>query len=249
MIIALLKRSLWLWKNRFLSGFFLVLIMPVIIFMMVSLPLENILIKSLLGVPYNIWTLPGLIFIISSLALYPLLHRDFFDLRIHNKVLGNVALAPYSKNMMIMSYLFVAGMEALVAALISMVIYSGFIPFPFSFVQFGFMVLCLLLYILILGNLFITVSLLTESITSHLYITFMIFIIVLFGSGLIIEFSFFPQVVETVLIFQPLSIPFRTLQIFLSNGMVQWALIGLSLVLALAWILANSFLLKYKLRQ
>ena len=249
MIIALLKRRLWLWKNRFLSGFFLVLIMPVIIFMMVSLPLENILVKSLLGVPYDIWALPGLIFIISSLALYPLLHRDFFDLRIHNKVLGNIALAPYSKNMMIMSYLFVAGMEALVAALISMVIYSGFISFPFSFSQFGFMVLCLLLYILILGNLFITVSLLTESITSHLFITFMIFIIILFGSGLIIEFSFFPRVVETVLIFQPLSIPFRTLQIFLSNGMVQWALIGLSLILALAWILANGFLLKYKLRQ
>jgi len=223
--------------------------MPVIIFMMVSLPMENILVQSLLGVPYDIWVLPGLIFIISSLALFPLLHRDFFDLRIHNKVLGNIALAPYSKNMMIMSYLFVAGMEAVVAALISMVIYSGFIPFPFSFAQFGFMVLCLLLYILILGNLFITVSLLTESITSHLVITFMIFIIVLFGSGLIIEFSFFPLVVETVLIFQPLSIPFRTLQIFLSNGMVQWALIGLSLVLALAWILANGFLLKYKLRQ
>ena len=249
MIIALLKRRLWLWKNRFLSGFILVLIMPVIIFMMVSLPMENILVQSLLGVPYDIWVLPGLIFIISSLALFPLLHRDFFDLRIHNKVLGNIALAPYSKNMMIMSYLFVAGMEAVVAALISMVIYSGFIPFPFSFAQFGFMVLCLLLYILILGNLFITVSLLTESITSHLVITFMIFIIVLFGSGLIIEFSFFPLVVETVLIFQPLSIPFRTLQIFLSNGMVQWALIGLSLVLALAWILANGFLLKYKLRQ
>ena len=249
MIIALLKRRLWLWKNRFLSGFFLVLIMPVIIFMMVSLPMENILVRSLLGVSYDIWVLPGLIFIISSLVLFPLLHRDFFDLRIHNKVLGNIALAPYSKNMMIMSYLFVAGMEALVAALISMVIYSGFISFTFSFAQFGFMVLCLLLYILILGNLFITVSLLTESITSHLFITFMIFIIILFGSGLIIEFSFFPRVVETVLIFQPLSIPFRTLQIFLSNGTVQWALIGLSLFLALAWILANSFLLKYKLRQ
>ena len=249
MIIALLKRRLWLWKNRFLSGFFLVLIMPVIIFMMVSLPMENILVRSLLGVSYDIWVLPGLIFIISSLVLFPLLHRDFFDLRIHNKVLGNIALAPYSKNMMIMSYLFVAGMEALVAALISMVIYSGFISFPFSFSQFGFMVLCLLLYILILGNLFITVSLLTESITSHLFITFMIFIIILFGSGLIIEFRFFPRVVETVLIFQPLSIPFRTLQIFLSNGTVQWALIGLSLVLALAWILTNGFLLKYKLRQ
>ena len=249
MIVALLKRRLWLWKNRFLSGFFLVLIMPVIIFMMVSLPMENILVRSLLGVSYDIWVLPGLIFIISSLVLFPLLHRDFFDLRIHNKVLGNIALAPYSKNMMIMSYLFVAGMEALVAALISMVIYSGFISFPFSFSQFGFMVLCLLLYILILGNLFITVSLLTESITSHLFITFMIFIIILFGSGLIIEFRFFPRVVETVLIFQPLSIPFRTLQIFLSNGTVQWALIGLSLVLALAWILTNGFLLKYKLRQ
>jgi hypothetical protein len=223
--------------------------MPVIIFMMVSLPMENILVRSLLGVSYDIWVLPGLIFIISSLVLFPFLHRDFFDLRIHNKVLGNIALAPYSKNMMIMSYLLVAGMEALVAALISMVIYSGFISFPFSFSQFGFMVLCLLLYILILGNLFITVSLLTESITSHLFITFMIFIIILFGSGLIIEFSFFPRVVETVLIFQPLSIPFRTLQIFLSNGTVQWALIGLSLVLALAWILANGFLLKYKLRQ
>ena len=95
--------------------------MPVIIFMMVSLPMENILVRSLLGVSYDIWVLPGLIFIISSLVLFPLLHRDFFDLRIHNKVLGNIALAPYSKNMMIMSYLFVAGMEALVAALISMV--------------------------------------------------------------------------------------------------------------------------------
>ena len=249
MILALLKRRLWLWQNRLIPSLGLILILPVFIFTMVDLSLKNILIRSLSGVPFDRWVFPGLVFIIASIGLFPLLYRDFFDLRIHRKLLINVALAPYSKRTLITGYLVVAGIEAIIIGMVSTVIYSGLIPFPLTGLQFFFMIFCLGIYLLLLGNLFISIALIVDTVTTIIFIIFMVFLLVLFGNGFIIEFGFFPQAIEMILKWQPLSIPYQSLQLFLSNGIVDWTLISFSIVLGWGWMVLNSMILKGRLRQ
>ena len=76
MISALIKRRLWLWKNRLIPSIFFYLLLPVFTFAIISLPLKNIIRFSLSETPYDIWVLPGLIFIIGTFSLYPLLYRE-----------------------------------------------------------------------------------------------------------------------------------------------------------------------------
>ena len=141
---------------------------------------------SLSGVPFELWVIPGFIFVISSVGLFPLLYRDFFDLRVHQKVLVHVALAPYRKRMLIGGYLIVAGIEAMILSLISLVIFSGLAPFPLTVIDTLFMMVCLAVYLLLLGNYFISMGLLIDTVTTLFLITFITFIFILFGNGFII---------------------------------------------------------------
>ena len=86
MIIALINRRLWLWKNRLVPSMCLLLSLPVIVFSMIGLPLKNIIRFSLGGIPYDVWVMPGILFIISSFIMYPLLYREYFELRIHKQL-------------------------------------------------------------------------------------------------------------------------------------------------------------------
>ena len=199
---------------------------------------------SLSGIPYEIWVMPGIIFIIPSLCLFPLLYRDFFDLRIHLKVLVNVSLAPYSKLAIIGGYLFVAGIEATILGIISLFVISGFIAFPLSILQTVVMFLCLISYLFLLGNFFISMSLLIDTITTLFLMTALSFVYILFGNGFIIEFGFFPLGVESFLKWQPLSIPFQIFQQYKYTGIFDWALFSGSVLIGTLWTFANSSLLK-----
>ena len=220
MILALLKLRLWLWQNNIISSIGLLLILPIFIFSMTDLSLRNILTRSLTGIPFDRWVFPGLIYIIASFAIFPPLFRDFFDLRIHKKVLVNVALAPFNKRTMITSYIIVAGLEALLFSVIAIIIYLGFIPFPLTMLQLIFMIFCLILYLSLLGNLFISISLIINSITTFILIIFMILLLIIFGNGFIIEFGFFPNIIGFILQWQPLAIPYKTFQLYLTNGII-----------------------------
>ena len=90
MISALIYRRLWLWRNRLVPSIFLFLSLPLVVFLMISLPLKNIIRFSLGGIPYDLWVLPGMLFIISSFIMYPLLYREFFELRIHKRIIDIV---------------------------------------------------------------------------------------------------------------------------------------------------------------
>jgi len=240
-------RRIWLWKNRLISSFFLLLVLPFSVYSLVSLSFKNIMGKSLSGMPYEFWVIPGLVFIISSLGLYPLIYRDFFDLRIHRKVLINVALAPYRKRALIGGYLCVAGMEALMLGIVSLLIMSGLATYPLTMIETVVMFLCLMVYLFFLGNYFITLGLAIDTQTTLFLMTALSFIFILFGNGYLIEFGFFPIGVETFLTWQPLSIPFRIFQVYFRTGIMDWALLTACIVLGILWTLANTIILKRKL--
>lgn len=249
MIIALIHRRLWLWKNRLVPSIFLLLSLPLIVFSMISLPLKNIIRFSLGGIPYDVWVLPGILFIICSFIMYPLLYREYFELRIHKKVLTNLSLSPHSKNTMIFSSLVVSSIEAFIVVIFSTIVYASFISISISIIDLGYLLFCLSLYNLLLGNLYISLSLIVDTLTTMLLLTFMIFLVIVFGNGYLIEFSFFPLGLDSIIKLSPISIPFQIFQKFNSTGMIDYLSISILVVLIYFWILLNGYILKSKLRQ
>jgi hypothetical protein len=205
--------------------------------------------NSLSGIPFELWVIPGFIFIISSMGLIPLIYRDFFDLRVHRKVLAHVVLAPYRKRMMIFGYLIVSAIEAIILGVISIGIFSAISSFPLSVIETLFMMVCLGLYLLLLGNLLISMGLLIDTVTTFSMMIFITFIFILFGNGFIIEFGFFPTGVDSFLKWQPISIPFQALQLFINTKFIDWQMLAYPLVLVLFWVIANTKILKWKLRH
>ena len=205
--------------------------------------------NSLSGIPFELWVIPGFIFIISSMGLIPLIYRDFFDLRVHRKVLAHVVLAPYRKRMMIFGYLIVSAIEAIILGVISIGVFSAISSFPLSVIETLFMMVCLGLYLLLLGNLLISMGLLIDTVTTFSMMTFITFIFILFGNGFIIEFGFFPTGVDSFLKWQPISIPFQAFQLFINTKFIDWQMLAYPLVLVLFWVIANTKILKWKLRH
>ena len=249
MISALINRRLWLWKNRLVPSIFLFLSLPLVVFLMISLPLKNIIRFSLGGIPYDLWVLPGMLFIISSFIMYPLLYREFFELRIHKKVLTNLSLTPHSKNTIIFSSLVVSSIEAFALVIFSTILYASFISTSINIIDLGYLLFCLSLYNLLLGNLYITLSLIIDTLTTMLLSTFMVFLVIVFGNGYLIEFSFFPLGLDSIIMLSPISIPFQIFQKFHSTGLIDYISISILIVLIYFWVLLNGYILKNKLRQ
>tara|TARA_B100000902_G_scaffold347624_1_gene355027 strand:- start:558 stop:809 length:252 start_codon:yes stop_codon:yes gene_type:complete len=78
---------------------------------------------------------------------------------------------------------------------------------------------------------------------------FMVILVILFGTGFLIEFSFFPLGLDSILKWSPISIPFQIYKKFNSTGIIDYISISISIILIYAWVILNGYLLKIKLRQ
>jgi len=249
MIRALLLRRVWLWKNRLMPSMIFIFILPIILFIIISTSLGNIIVNSLTSIPFNKWFIPGILFIIGSISIFPPLFRDFYILRIDRKMLTHISMAPFSKKKIILSYLMLSVFEALIIIFINAIIFAFFLEFNFSFSEYLMIIIQLSIYLFILGNAIVTCSLLIDSITLFASISLYLFSIIFFGSGFIIELGLFPYKIFTILSIQPFSIPFQVLQLFLEKHMVDWDKIIILLFLFGFWLIMNSILLRKKLNQ
>ena len=249
MIDAFLKRRIWLWKNRLVPSVFLFFFMPVISFLMVSVPLKNIIQYSISGVPYDLWVFPGLIFIVGSIGLYPIIYREFFDLRVHRKVLVNIALAPFSKSYLVFSSLIVGIFEAMLMTLFAALLYIGIVSIHITLFNFLFLILCLSIYLFLIGNIYILISISIDAITTMILASFSLFIFIVFGNSFLIELPFFPPVIEMLLKYNPISFPFQSYQMFINTGKINWTSFIIQISTIYGLFLLNGFLLKSKLRQ
>ena len=249
MIQAFLLRRLWLWRNRLVPSIFLFFLMPILLFIMISIPLKNIIRYSISGVPYDIWVFSGLIFIIGSLGLYPIIYREIFDLRVHRKVLLNIALAPYSKSQLVFGNLCVAVLEALIMCLFSILIYSSIVSISLNFSNFLFLIFCLVIYLFLVGNIYILLSISIDAITTMILSSFVLIFFIIYGNGFLIEFSFFPSFMESILKYSPISFSQQCYQRFTSTGNFDWMFIAIQVILTNILFVLNGYLLKRKLRQ
>ena len=191
----------------------------------------------------------GLIFIIGSLGLYPIIYREIFDLRVHRKVLLNIALAPYSKSQLVFGNLFVAVLEALIMCLFSILIYSSIVSISLNFLNFLFLIFCLVIYLFLVGNIYILLSISIDAITTMILSSFVLIFFMIFGNGFLIEFSFFPSFMESILKYSPISFSQQCYQRFTSTGYFDWMFIAIQIILIYTLFVLNGFLLKRKLRQ
>ncbi len=249
MIRSFLFRRLWLWKNRLVPSIFLFFFMPIIVFIIVSIPLKNIIRYSISGISYDIWVFPGLIFIIGSVGVFPIIYREFFDLRVHKKVLLNIALAPFSKSQLVFGNLCIAVLEALIICFFSIFIYSSIVSVSFNITNFFFLIFCLTIYLFLIGNIYIILSISIDAITTMLLSSFTLIFFMIFGNGFLIEFSFFPSFIESILKYNPLSFSHQCYQRFISTGYFNWINVSIQIALIYTLFLLNGFLLKRKLRQ
>ena len=75
------------------------------------------------------------------------------------------------------------------------------------------------------------------------------FIFITLGNGFILEFEFFPQIMESILKYQPFSYSYQSFNMFLRLNIVDWKLISITLFIVYFWILFNGFFLRKKFQQ
>jgi len=56
-------------------------------------------------------------------------------------------------------------------------------------------------------------------------------------------------VIDVFLKWQPISIPFQVFQLFINTNIIDWQMLVYPLVLVLFWVIANTKILKWKLRH
>ena len=249
MIKALLTRRIWLLINHLTSTVVLSFILPIIVFIFTNLAFRNILVNSVYDINFNVWIYPSMIFLVSSICIIPSIFRDIFDLRIHKKVLTYLSISPWSKQSLVSSILVVSLVEAFSIALFSIMLYSFIIAHPFNFLETIALLIYLLIYILAFGNIIITISILSDKSATFLLSLMIIFLVTLFGSGLIIELNFFPSSISYLLSISPISMIVSAMQSYLYSGFIDWGLTILPFLISIGILLINSALIRNKLRQ
>ena len=249
MIKALLARRVWLLINHLTSSFVLSFILPIIVFIFTNLAFRNILVNSIYDINFDVWIYPSMIFIVCSLCVIPSIFRDLFDLRIHKKVLTYLSISPWSKQFFVSSVLVVSLIEAFFISLFSIILYSFIIPHPFSFLETIALLVYLLIYILVFGNILITISILSDKSATFLLTLIIFLFFTLFGSGLIIELEFYPSSISYLLSIFPTAMIVSAMQSYLYSGFIDWGLTLMPIFMSIGVLIINSVLIRNKLRQ
>lgn len=190
-----------------------------------------------------------MIFLVTGLAILPSIFRDLFDLRVHKKVLSYLSLSPYSKIYMIFSFSIVALVESLIFGLFSAILFSVILPYPFGIIQtFGF-ILYFCIYTFLLANIFITVSIISDKLSTLFISLFGFIFFMFFGSSLIISLNFYPPTIKSILSLLPLVMCIKSMQSYLFSGFFNWAFTIIPILSSFFLLFINSILIKNKLKQ
>lgn len=246
---AFIIRRWWLIRNRLMSSISLAFIVPFVLSIVTVFGTKNIIIRSINGQPYEVWVLPGLMMFMSAILITPLIYRDFFDLRIHNKAMIPMTLAPIRKSTIILGILLSSLLEVLVIIAIGLGIYSILFPHAVTLGHIGYIILFSIIFALLYGNFIILLSLFTERISVFISALLTTLISIMFACGLFIEFEFFPLTMSTIFQYFPLSMVSIACRSILFINTFDTFNTVIPIIFTLLLIALNSFLLKRKMKQ
>ena len=249
MIQAFLLRRWWLFRQRIFSTITLVVVLPIIIHLALTLGIGNIILETITRFSYQKWLYPGLVFIVNTVVIIPIIYREFFDLRINSKTLITLSLTPLSKLQLIGLLLLTALIEATIFSMVAMIIFLYLMDLSLSMLDLLYIFVSMNLFGLIVSNGLITISLLTDRINTIFIVTFIFFFFIIFSSELLFEFEFYPHRISAVLDNLPTSMVSNWCRSLMFNGYFYWTLFLTPLGVGLVWIIFNSVLLKRTLRQ
>ena len=205
-------------------------LLPLFLHIAITMVMKNIFIYSLDEIQYEIWVFPGIIILISILSTYSVIYRDLFNLRIHKKA-------------------FIPIVESLIYGSVAMLIISFLLPEALHWSVYFFTPIYGFIFLLLFGNLILTLSILIERISTFLSLTIILFFFVIFGTGILVEFEFYPQTLGLILSYNPLSMILSELRGLLFFNEINWIWITLPLLIGFGWTWLNGYILKRKLGQ
>ncbi len=249
MIKALLLRRMWLIRHRFMTTLAFMVLLPLMLHVSITMVMKNILVHSLGNVPYDIWVFPGILLLIAVSSTFSMIYRDLFDLRIHKKSFIPITMAPYSKSHLVMGFLTTSIIESLVYVIFAMGVLTLLLSTPLPWMAYILIPIFAFLYTFLLGNIMITFSVLTDRISTYLSISVIMFLFIIFGTGMLVEFDFYPKIIGTILSYNPLSIVLTQLRQILFDGSIQWEFLAIPIITSLIWTWLNGALLKRRMKQ
>ena len=89
----------------------------------------------------------------------------------------------------------------------------------------------------------------TDRISIYLSILLTMFLIILFGTGILVEFEFYPKTISVILSNFPLSMFLSSLREIIFFNRIDWFQIFIPIMVAIGWTWVNGYLLKRKLNQ
>ena len=244
-----LLRRWWLFRRRIFSTMTFVVALPIIIHLALTLGIGNIILETITKFSYQKWLYPGLVLIVNTIVIIPIIYRDFFDLRVNSRTLITLSLTPLSKLQLIGLLLLTALIEATIFSIVAMIIFLYLMDLSLSMLDLLYILVSMNLFGLIVSNGLITISLLTDRINTFFIGTFIFFFFIIFSSELLFEFQFYPFRISAVFENLPTSMVSNWCRSLMFNGNFYWTLFITPLGIGLVWIIFNSVLLKRKLRQ
>ena len=226
-----------------------VVLIPLLLHITITMVMKNIFIYSLDKIPYEIWVFPGIVLLVSILSAYAVLYRDLFDLRIHKKSFIPITLAPYSKFFLVAGFLVSAIVESLIYGILSMIILSFFLSQSLYWYFYLAIPLFGVIFLFLFVNLLLTISILTERITTFLSMIIILFFFMIFGTGILFEFEFYPKILGIILAYNPFSLVLSELRGFLFSTHINWIWIFVPMITGFVWTWMNAFILKRTLKQ
>ena len=244
-----LLRRWWLFRRRIFSTMTFVVALPIIIHLTLTLGIGNIILETITKFSYQKWLYPGLVLIVNTIVIIPIIYREFFDLRVNSRTLITLSLTPLSKLQLIGLLLLTALAEATIFSMVAMTIFLYLMNLSLSILDLLYILVAMNIFGLIVSNGLITISLLTDRINTFFIVTFIFFFFIIFSSELLFEFQFYPFRISAVFENLPTSMVSNWCRSLMFNGNFYWTLFITPLGIGLVWIIFNSVLLKRKLRQ
>ncbi|MBT3216062.1 MAG: hypothetical protein HOD97_07490 [Candidatus Marinimicrobia bacterium] len=249
MIVALFKRRWWLIQNRLFSTIGFSLMFPILLYVMIFMVLNTIIRESGNHVPYGEWVFPGFVVLSGSFVIMPILFRDFFDLRIHGRVLLNLTLSPSSKTGLVTGLILTSLAESILFSVVAVGVLLTLLQTSFGLMDYLIMIAFSCVFNFVLANSIVTLSLLINRTSLFMLSILALFILITFGSGLLFELGFYPDSVGQILKFIPTSVIVQCFHSILFLHHIDWLLLFGPIIVAGFWTLLNGFILKRTLNQ
>ncbi|MFQ6677201.1 MAG: hypothetical protein ACE5D0_02670 [Fidelibacterota bacterium] len=246
---AFLIRRWWLIRNRIISAVTLALIIPSVLSIVTVLGIKNVIIRSVNGLPYELWVMPGLFMVMAAILITPLLYRDFFDLRIHHKVLTPMVLSPVRKSHIVLGILVSSLFEVVFTLIIGLIIYGSIFPNSVNLYQSVLVVCYSIIFAVLFGTIIILISLVTERISVFISIVLVLLIVSMFGGGLFIELEFYPVTLGNLFRYFPLTMVGIAGRSHLFQNSLSYFNTSIPIIISILLINLNGYVLKRKMRQ